>query len=248
MSVGTASALDDSKTAQDQAKKILSDKKYSNPNGDTPFANDAKRLTQWLGEGKNEAEIKRKPDQDFEQQEGRNTENRTLPSIGASGSAFKWVAILILIPLVAAIIGCIIYLLVKRSRNPKKDKSDKTKKQKTESDIHWSDEQAVLEEINDADLLESLSDQAEANGHFDIALRYRFRAGLLRLSERHVITFHPSITNAQWQLTLNNATFDELTNDFNDVTYGEQVCDALKVNKAKSSWAVLALYQGPTND
>jgi hypothetical protein len=46
----------------------------------------------------------------------------------------------------------------------------------------------------DPDALERQADDEERAGRFDIALRLRFRAGLLRLDRRGAIRYRPSLT------------------------------------------------------
>lgn len=234
----TAFASDQSDTAREQAKQILQDKKYGDE-ADRPLADDAQRLGEWLGEGKNEGTIpKRSNDQIKKQSQPKEQTSLSPPGIGG----LSLVAQILFYILIALIIGGIGFLIYKAIRN--RDVSKKNKVEDDEDlDIDWTEESKVLEFVTDAELLERMSDQAEQAGELDLALRYRFRAGLLRLNDMQIIAFHPSVTNAQWQLILNNDSFNTLTKDFNDVTYGEKTCEPTHLNRARQGWSNLVKPQ-----
>ncbi|MFN8015862.1 MAG: hypothetical protein U0R17_04555 [Acidimicrobiia bacterium] len=219
----------DSDKAREDAKKILASKKYGRDEKQ-PFSKGAKRITQWLGEGKNKGEIKRK---------NIKPKPFKLPNLFPGGSGLSLIGWIILALAITLVIGLIIFVLYKVIKNREAKEEDEDKEKVDIKDIDWSDEEKVMEEITDSELLFRLSDQAEAAGQLDIALRYRFRAGLLRLSDMKIISFHPSVTNAKWQLVINNNNFDLLTRDFNDITYGEIECDQQHLSRSKQMWPEL---------
>ena len=237
--IQSASASHDSEHARRQAEEILNGREYRQSN--RPLSDDVERLSRWLGDGQDER-VQQREEEQVREQSNQNPPRFSPPAVGG----LNVVAQVILYLGIAAVIGAIGYLIYKiisaRGANNKLAPDDDTST--SGIDIDWSDEEAVLSHITDADELERLSDQAERAGQFDIALRYRFRAGLLRLNDRNIISFHPSVTNAQWQLMLNDEQFNSLTRDFNDITYGQKQCDVSIVDRAKNQWREL-LGSGP---
>jgi uncharacterized protein DUF4129 len=88
----------------------------------------------------------------------------------------------------------------------------------------------------DPDRLERQADAAERDGQFDIALRLRFRAGLLRLDRRGVIRYRPSLTTNEVRRALGSTTFDELAARFEAVTYGDASAAPDDVVAARTNW------------
>ncbi|MDQ1521225.1 MAG: hypothetical protein QOI55_2298, partial [Actinomycetota bacterium] len=84
--------------------------------------------------------------------------------------------------------------------------------------------------------LERLADDAERQGDLERALRLRFRAGLLRLDERGVIRYRPSLTTGEVRRLLGSATFDELAARFEEVAYGRDPAVPGDVATARSNW------------
>lgn len=227
-----AYASTDSDNARNQAKQILSQKRYGSQDK-RPLSKNVTRLSQWLG-AKKGGQIKRKTDPPLKYHEPRSGPEFTPPALGGL-SGFAIALLYIIAGLIVASVGYFIYKAIRSRERDKKDEEVVD----DELAIDWTDEEKVLDSITDADHLERLSEQAEQAGRYDVALRYRFRAGLLRLNDMSIIAFHPSVTNAQWQLTMNNAGFNSLTRDFNDVTYGQRECDATIVARARSGWSTL---------
>lgn len=239
LSATAVNASVESDSARQKAKQILQDKKYGDQK-DAPLSDQAQKLSRWLGEKEKDGTIKKRTDQQIKKQsQPKKTPAINPPVIGglgAAGTILLWVFIAIIV----GGLGFLVFKIIQNSKGSKK-KSDDPDDEVV--DIDWSEEEKVLEFVTDADLLEQLSEQAEAAGNLELALRYRFRAGLLRLSDRRIISFHPSVTNAQWQLLINNDSFDVLTRDFNDVTYGERPCDSTHLSRARQQWSVLTSEQ-----
>jgi hypothetical protein len=84
--------------------------------------------------------------------------------------------------------------------------------------------------------LERDADAAEHRGELDLALRLRFRAGLLRLDRTGAIHFRPSITSGQVARRLRLRDYDELANTFDAVAYGGRRASAADVSAARSTW------------
>lgn len=237
INIASSYASDDSDQARDTAKEILSQKQFADDKGDAPLSDDVKRISDWLGESKSEKRVsqEKKVEKQVEQQKQNEAKNLSLPNL----SGFAYIVVIILAALTIGAIGFFIYKLI--SMREKKDK-DKAKDESDEidvDDIAWEDEEHVLNNIDDVDLLEQLADKAYNEGRYDIALRYRFRAGLLRLDKIQLIHFHPSITNNSYQIMLNSVVFNSLVKTFNDVTYGKANCDIAIHDTAKQSWQIL---------
>lgn len=93
-----------------------------------------------------------------------------------------------------------------------------------------SDEQA------DPGRLEREADAAERRGDLDVALRLRFRAGLLRLDRAGAIHFRPSITTGQVARRLRLPSFDDLAITFDAVAYGGRHASATDLQSARAEW------------
>jgi hypothetical protein len=87
-----------------------------------------------------------------------------------------------------------------------------------------------------ADALERAADAAERDGDLDRAVRLRFRAGLLRLGDRGVITYRPSVTTSEVRTALDSARFDDLAGTFEAVTYGGRPAGTPDVDTARREW------------
>ncbi len=88
----------------------------------------------------------------------------------------------------------------------------------------------------DADALERAAADAEKSGDLDLALRLRFRAGLLRLDAAGVIELRPSLTSGQAARRLRLRTFDELAMAFDAVTYGGRPATKPDTDAARTEW------------
>jgi hypothetical protein len=88
----------------------------------------------------------------------------------------------------------------------------------------------------DPDELERDAATAEAAGDLDLAIRLRFRAGLLRLDQVGAIRFRPSLTSSQVARTLRSRDFEELAGTFDAVAYGGRAADVTDVTDARDRW------------
>ena len=93
---------------------------------------------------------------------------------------------------------------------------------------------AVETEIPES--LERAADAAERDGDLDRAVRLRFRAGLLRLGDRGVITYRPSVTTMEVRRALESQRFDDLAGTFEEVTYGGRRAEVPDVASARREW------------
>jgi len=84
--------------------------------------------------------------------------------------------------------------------------------------------------------LEQLADEAERRGDLEIALRLRFRAGLLRLGRARALPLRPSLRNREVRRALRSARFDRLARDFDEVVYGGRPPSPADVAAARSEW------------
>jgi hypothetical protein len=84
--------------------------------------------------------------------------------------------------------------------------------------------------------LDRRADAAEAAGDLELALRLRFRAGLLRLDERGAIEFRPSISTVEVRRALHSDDFDALAATFDDVVYGGRPPAAGDLAAARERW------------
>ena len=94
----------------------------------------------------------------------------------------------------------------------------------------------ATEESLDPARLEREADEAERRGDLDRALRFRFRAGLLRLDDVGAISFRPSLTSGQVARRLCQPAFDDLAITFDGVAYGGRRASPDDVRVAREQW------------
>lgn len=97
----------------------------------------------------------------------------------------------------------------------------------------------VRKRREDPDELERLADEAERRGDLEIALRLRFRAGLLRLGRADVVPLRPSLRTRDARRALRNPRFDRLARDFDEVVYGRRPPRPADVAAARTEWPEL---------
>ena len=90
--------------------------------------------------------------------------------------------------------------------------------------------------IEDPDELERAADAAEQAGQLDIAVRLRFRAGLVRLGHRGAIRYRPSVTTNEVRRVLGSDSFDELARTFDAIAYGGRDAEPPDVDAARREW------------
>jgi hypothetical protein len=88
----------------------------------------------------------------------------------------------------------------------------------------------------DPDELERLADDAERRGQLEVALRLRFRAGLLRLGRARALPLRPSLRTREARRALRSPRFDRLARDFDEVVYGGRAPSAGDVEIARAEW------------
>jgi hypothetical protein len=84
--------------------------------------------------------------------------------------------------------------------------------------------------------LERRADEAERAGDHALAVRLRFRAGLMRLGEREAIPYRPSLTTAEARRRLRSEPFDRLAADFDAIAYGGRAAGDEDARAARSGW------------
>jgi hypothetical protein len=84
--------------------------------------------------------------------------------------------------------------------------------------------------------LEQLAAEAELRGDLEIALRLRFRAGLLRLGRARALELRPSLTTREARRALRNPRFDRLARSFDEVVYGRRPPSSDDLAAAREEW------------
>ncbi|MGI8774115.1 MAG: DUF4129 domain-containing protein [Actinomycetota bacterium] len=87
--------------------------------------------------------------------------------------------------------------------------------------------------------LENAADTAERQRDYALAVRLRFRAGLLRLAAKGVIEFRPSDTSLALRRTLSSPIFDHLAERFDAIVYGGEEATDQDVADARLEWRTL---------
>jgi Domain of unknown function (DUF4129) len=95
---------------------------------------------------------------------------------------------------------------------------------------------AVRGREEDPAALERLADEAERRGDLEVAVRLRFRAGLLRLARAKALPQRPSLRTGEARRTLHSSRFDRLARDFDEIVYGRRPARADDLAAARSEW------------
>lgn len=98
---------------------------------------------------------------------------------------------------------------------------------------------AAAEHGMDPDELERLAVEAEHRGDLEIALRLRFRAGLLRLARARVLPARPSLRTREARRVLRDPRFDRLARDFDEIVYGQRPARPADVRIAREEWPLV---------
>jgi len=84
--------------------------------------------------------------------------------------------------------------------------------------------------------LERDADAAQSDGRYEDAVRLLFRAGLLRLDARGIITFRPSMSSGEVSRALRSEDFDRLASRFDAVVYGGATAAPDDAGLARERW------------
>jgi hypothetical protein len=80
---------------------------------------------------------------------------------------------------------------------------------------------------------------SERDGDHAEAVRLRFRAGLMRLSERELVADAPATVNSEVSRTLRSHRFDTLARRFDEIAYGGRPAAAEDVELSRREWTEL---------
>jgi hypothetical protein len=84
--------------------------------------------------------------------------------------------------------------------------------------------------------LEREAVEAERRGDLELALRLRFRAGLVRLGLARVIPLRDSLTTGDVKRKLQQPEFDRLANTFDEIVYGRRNPEQADVEDSRAGW------------
>jgi len=84
--------------------------------------------------------------------------------------------------------------------------------------------------------LDRLAAEAEQRGELELALRLRFRAGLVRLAQLRAVPRPETLTNRQFVRLLGSEQFDRLARDLDEVVYGGRTASRADLDAARSGW------------
>jgi Domain of unknown function (DUF4129) len=98
---------------------------------------------------------------------------------------------------------------------------------------------AALPATEDPHQLERAADRAERDGDWELAVRLRFRAGLLRLDRRRVLVYRPSLTTGEVARATGSRAFAEIGERFDAIVYGGRPAERDDAEAAKRGWAAV---------
>jgi hypothetical protein len=129
---------------------------------------------------------------------------------------------------VVALLGAVVALLLWRyaPRRERLASGERVARPRATTDVSAAD-------------LEAAAARAERAGDRDLALRLRFRAGLLRLDEVGAIELGPGVTTTEMRARVRSGVFDELADDFEAVAYSEHLASEDELVAAKHGWPVV---------
>lgn len=90
--------------------------------------------------------------------------------------------------------------------------------------------------------LEERAEEAEGAGELDLALRLRFRAGVLRLEQAGAVPPRPDMTSRRLVAAVPGA--DGLARTFDEVAYGERRAQPVDVETARREWPAIVAGAG----
>ena len=94
----------------------------------------------------------------------------------------------------------------------------------------------LFAEDDDPAALEREATAAAARGDHSLAVRLRFRAGLVRLHRDKAVPIRPSMTTREIARTVRLRPFDELGRTFDRVTYGDEPASPVDDDAAREGW------------
>jgi hypothetical protein len=96
---------------------------------------------------------------------------------------------------------------------------------------------AALPATDDPRALEREAERAERDGDWELAVRLRMRAGLLRLDRRKVIAYRPSLTTGEVARAVKSPAFREVGERFDAIAYGGRPAEQDDAEHARRGWA-----------
>jgi hypothetical protein len=103
-------------------------------------------------------------------------------------------------------------------------------------DLERQRAEAQAGERPDPAALEEQADRAERAGDLELAIRLRFRAGVLRLEERGDIDLRPPLTSGILARRLRSPEFEALARRFDEIAYGGRAAEPRDAALAKQVW------------
>lgn len=95
---------------------------------------------------------------------------------------------------------------------------------------------AALTQEEDPRALLRAAEDAERGADLELALRLRFRAGLLDLDRRGLLAVSPAMPTGAIRRELDSRTFDRLAASFEEVAYGGRAAEREDVDVARQEW------------
>jgi hypothetical protein len=112
----------------------------------------------------------------------------------------------------------------------------RTARRRSDPGVHAPVKIESIEQTDDPAALERAADDAERRAQNQLALRLRFRAGLLRLQAADAIELRPGLTSGQIARRLGSERFRSLASTFDAVAYGGRDASPNDVDTARREW------------
>jgi len=104
---------------------------------------------------------------------------------------------------------------------------------------------AALARRADPGELERDAARAEKAGDWELAVRLRMRAGLLRLDARELLEYRPSLTTGEVARTLHSPAFERVGEDFDAIAYGGRQAAQADADASREGWQRVLAEAGP---
>lgn len=173
-----------------------------------------------------------------------STTTASMPQFSKSAPSPAWlelVAWIIVIAVVAAALVFLVIAVVKWLRGPKKDRRSKNAREAKPAspDPAIETDLGSYEDERDIDVLLAAAQRALADGNPSLAIRLRFRAGLLQLDDLGRLEFLPTLTTRAVDQAIGSSSFHSIGVAFDQTAYGTHLATADEYHESDRAWSAV---------